>query len=429
MRKWSLIALLVIFGSSAYGQQQSTRAEQLRRQRLEKKSAAEPEEAPLLERTFLLVEETGFANLFALGYKKLYPQIGSIAPRSGLAFGARYSDSDLSQGRLTVQSSAAASLQGYQLVDFQFGKMPSGGRPAFLSPVAPNNLSADPFNPERHENSRSFLYGDVTYRKQTRVDFFGVGNESELENRSNFQIRDASFDFVAAAHVRNFFGLALRGGYLDFALSDGRNRALPSTLGLPEAATIPGLVEEPDFLHLTAAAWLDYRDHKTHPHLGGVVFASLTRFADRDAGRFDFNRFRFDTRQFVPLWSTQRILAFRFLTVLDTADSGAGVPFFLQETLGGSQTLRGFRNFRFRDQNLLYLSAEYRWEPAAAVELAVFYDAGKVFSHRSDFEFKHLQKSIGAGIRFKTPDVTFLRLDIGRSREGTLLHFSFGASF
>jgi len=78
---------------------------------------------------------------------------------------------------------------------------------------------------------------------------------------------------------------------------------------------------------------------------------------------------------------------------------------------------------------LLYLSAEYRWEASSALELAVFYDTGKVFSRRSDFKFDNLEKSIGGGIRFKTPGAMVLRIDMGRSREGNRYFFKFGPSF
>lgn len=123
------------------------------------------------------------------------------------------------------------------------------------------------------------------------------------------------------------------------------------------------------------------------------------------------------------------MLAARFFTTLDRADRGSRVPFYLQQTLGGAQTLRGFREMRFRDENLIYLSAEYRWEAAVFLEFAFFYDAGKVVSRRSDYNLRSLEKSSGFGIRLKTPYSVFLRLDVARSREGTRLQFRFGPSF
>ena len=99
------------------------------------------------------------------------------------------------------------------------------------------------------------------------------------------------------------------------------------------------------------------------------------------------------------------------------------------QTLGGQDTLRGYRNFRFRDNNVLYMSAEYRWEAAAGIDLALFYDTGKVFPDQDGFNFDNLRDTYGFGIRGKSLRRVVFRLDIGRSDEGTRLFISFGPSF
>ena len=59
-------------------------------------------------------------------------------------------------------------------------------------------------------------------------------------------------------------------------------------------------------------------------------------------------------------------------------------------------------DFRFRDTNLLYLSAEDRWEAAAGLELTVFCDTGKVFPDSSDFDLDNRNESYGFGMRGKS---------------------------
>jgi hemolysin activation/secretion protein len=145
--------------------------------------------------------------------------------------------------------------------------------------------------------------------------------------------------------------------------------------------------------------------------------------------RYAFNRVSADARGFLPLGSRQRTLAARFFISRDYADSGQQVPFYMMETLGGHSTLRGYRNFRFRDDNVLYLSGEYRWEATAGVELAMFYDTGKVFPDRSGFSFEHLKHSFGAGIRGKSLRRVVFRMEVGHSEEGTFLYVSLGPSF
>jgi len=174
---------------------------------------------------------------------------------------------------------------------------------------------------------------------------------------------------------------------------------------------------------------VDYRDVPGNPHKGTILGVAFSRFDDRKENKFDFNRFAFDGRGYLPLGSDQRILALRFFSSFDDPSRGSQVPFYLMETLGGSETLRGFHRSRFRDKNLMYLSGEYRWEGAPGLELALFYDTGKVFPDRSDFGFNNLEKSWGFGVRFKSSNSVFLRIDYGHSNEGDRIIIKFGPSF
>ena len=77
----------------------------------------------------------------------------------------------------------------------------------------------------------------------------------------------------------------------------------------------------------------------------------------------------------------------------------------------------------------MYLSAEYRWEAVASIELVGFYDTGKVFPHRSGFSFDKLKHTWGGGIRVKTMRRVFLRMELGKSPEGLLFFFSMGPAW
>ena len=57
---------------------------------------------------------------------------------------------------------------------------------------------------------------------------------------------------------------------------------------------------------------------------------------------------------------------------------GQQMPFFMLPSLGGGSTLRGYSSWRFRDQNSLLLQAEWRIMVNRYLDMAFFYDAGKV---------------------------------------------------
>jgi hemolysin activation/secretion protein len=99
-------------------------------------------------------------------------------------------------------------------------------------------------------------------------------------------------------------------------------------------------------------------------------------------------------------------------------------------SLGGKDTLRGFRNYRFRGPHSLLLQAEYRWEIWSALEGALFYDAGKVVFARRDLTLKGLEHAYGFGFRFNTDSAVIVRFDAAfGSRDGKRLHMALGGVF
>jgi outer membrane protein assembly factor BamA len=105
---------------------------------------------------------------------------------------------------------------------------------------------------------------------------------------------------------------------------------------------------------------------------------TFTRYADRDLDQFSFNRWDVDLRQFIPFVHDTHTLALRAWVSSSDPSDGDSVPFYLQPTLGGSRSLRGFSTFRFRDRSALLLQAEYRWRINEFVTGALFYDTGAV---------------------------------------------------
>ena len=70
---------------------------------------------------------------------------------------------------------------------------------------------------------------------------------------------------------------------------------------------------------------------------------------------------------------------------------GQVIPYHLLPSLGGNNTHRAYGDFRFRDNHMLVLSAEYRWTPSRILDMAFFVDAGKVANERRDLDFNGLK--------------------------------------
>ena len=61
--------------------------------------------------------------------------------------------------------------------------------------------------------------------------------------------------------------------------------------------------------------------------------------------------------------------------------------------------------------------------------MAIFYDAGKVTSRRSDLDFNGLKSDVGIGIRFHGRFATPLRIEFAKGSEGPHIVFSGSAAF
>jgi outer membrane protein assembly factor BamA len=136
-----------------------------------------------------------------------------------------------------------------------------------------------------------------------------------------------------------------------------------------------------------------------------------------------------EAQKYLPFFNSRRVIALRGKAVLTSVDSGQTVPFYLQPTLGGSDDLRGFRSFRFYDDNLVLMNAEYRWESFSGLDMALFFDAGKVYHKRADWNTNALETSAGFGLRFNVKNSVFMRIDVGFSHEGFQFWWKFSDIF
>jgi len=423
---------LLLFSAGPFAQeaQQTTDESELSRQEIwakrreEKKTKVERGKLSGFESGMLWLETTGLKQIMNFNYQGLYLRFNNnMSTGSGFAPGLRYWKPGFTRRGLDFQAAGAWSFRGYQAYTLQLGQIQRKGKIFSLEPVGTG--PAFQFDEMEPKEAGFFAFADLNYRNFPQEDFFGIGPDSKEENRTDYRLEDMSYDAVAGWQINRWIGAGIRVGYLQVNTDPGTDSRFPNTHDLFTEATAPGLAQQPDFIDVSTGVMLDYRDRPGNPHKGGMIGVYFSRFDQREGGSYEFNRLVADIRQFIPLFSEQRTLALQLYGSADSPDAGAQVPFYLMPTLGGSESLRGFREFRFRDKRVLYFSSEYRWEASAAIELAAFYDTGKVFADRSDFAFEHLEKSFGGGIRLKTPRAVVMRIDVGRSREGTRFFFKF----
>ncbi len=184
----------------------------------------------------------------------------------------------------------------------------------------------------------------------------------------------------------------------------------------------PAVDRQPHYLHGTAFVRADYRNDPDDPTRGGYYELRGTYFHDRRFDRFHFRRYQLELRQFLPVLARDTI-ALRALAVFSHKRRDRFVPFFLQPTVGGGNDLRGYRQYRFRDENALVFNLEYRRRFGDVFQLVGFADAGRVFPEPSRIGLRGMRGSVGGGARVRFGQLMAFGVEIGWSPEGLRVWF------
>jgi len=392
--------------SCALAQQPDSRAEQIQQQRAATLATPVQPDTDAVEKTIKWVNDHGILTVFSRGWKGFVPTLGGMVNGSGFASGLEFLRADLREGNFVIRSSARISTKLYQLYDAELGLPRLAGDRAYM---------------------------DIYFRQRNypQIEYYGPGPSSLKTGRSDYRLEDTTYDFSAGLKPHPRLRLGVTGGYLQMNVGPGTSREFISSERIYTPQQAPGIDVQSDFLRGGVLANLDLRDNPYGPRSGGLYYARFDYYDDRSVERFSFRRLTAEVQQFVPLFNKKRVFVARAKTTLSYPGPRQVVPFYLQPTLGAADDLRGFRRFRFYDNNSLILTGEWRWEILSGVEGAIFVDAGKVFPQPNGLNFARLEKSYGAGLRFRTPatGAMVMRLDVAASHEGVQIWFVFNDVF
>ncbi len=167
----------------------------------------------------------------------------------------------------------------------------------------------------------------------------------------------------------------------------------------------------------------DSRDNIYDPHAGkrnsySFEWAGL-------GGDFKFEKISVDYRYYVPL-PRNRVLAFDLAAGYAWGD----MPLSQRFSVGGGDTLRGYKDDQFRGNSMLRGTAEYRFPIRNKVQGVLFYDIGYAWDKRdqSDFDLSLMEYGYGIGVRINSP-LGPIKLDWGKGKQRNRFHFSFGGQF
>lgn len=269
------------------------------------------------------------------------------------------------------------------------------------------------------------------FQDALRVNYFGLGNDTNFEDRTGYRLTtsDTGVYAIAGTPKLNVTG---RLGFLRPSkispMAGRRPDNYPDTVAVFDESSAPGLSDRRSFVHSDLTVAADRRDTPGYPRRGGLYQLTWSSFADTLDGRANFNRLELDASHFVPVLPGLLTLAGHMAIAATLAPPGHTVPIYLLPNLGG-RNARGYANFRFHDRTLQSYSIESRLALMRHLDAAVFADFGSVAASFGALSRRDLAQTYGVGVRVHTSSSTLARLDVGRGFEGWRVFFSMNDPF
>jgi hypothetical protein len=324
-------------------------------------------------------------------WRGIKPAFGGVVPGSGFGAGVGYSflkRTEKDDGNASTvwqtqfDADAKVTIRKYWQVTGALNVLKTKSR---FSPAFGDNLELN-------------FYGQV--KDMRRLDFFGIGPETDPEDLAKYHLRESVVGADVATSVTGWLdiGAAVEGIWPRLTtITDPTVRSVNTVYN---DLTAPGLFSDPNYVRIAGYVGLHSTGQAEQFRLAYDFFYNV--FHDYSDSGFSFRRFDADLKHKFRLGEKSEI---RFRARLSNADTTPGqrVPFYLLETLGGSNirdedTLRGFRDYRFRDQAYVLLQTDFMTVIHGPLKLILFYDTGKVAPSFRRLDEGRLRHTYGAGI-------------------------------
>jgi hypothetical protein len=366
-------------------------------------------------------------NVFTL--QPVHPAINSIAPITGTGIGLGI-DRIWRRGRMEYIPSARAlvSTDGSTLFRGSF------------TIAGPGFAHADAIAGTAENDSKASL----TFRAQRfdlqHQNFYGVGNFTTQSQLAVYRMQQTSGGITGNLPLAKWASVSVAGDYIQPNILGATSTGRPSIVNAYNELLAPGLAHQPGFGRIQPAAHLLFKP----------VFAEFIQvdsayafYRSTDGPLYSFRQFsgslaaqhniRIQTSNTAshrsalsraictPLPAKEcslGLISARVFAVTSQTGAGSVVPFYFQPTLGGANmmgedTLRGFRDYRFRAPAIMGLQTELDHPVWGPIGLLGFYDVGRVGLRASDLDFQHFHHAIGFGMYVMASNIAVFRFSIG----------------
>lgn len=380
-----VIVVIVALSSPALAQEATSRQELIEQEQESKSALLKPAEP---------------------GKAEAYVTRISDAFLSGQMHWHTFWQSAYSGGGFTIGAGYTQYVSPYNMLDMRGSITPSGYKRIEAELIAPELFG--------RRGTLSLLGG---WREATEVGFYGFGMTSTQENRANygFQQPHASATLEVFPTRRLFL---VRGGLEVTQWKQGPGSGdVPSVDQVYTPSTLPGLGTQPVYLHSKGTIGVDSRPARGYARRGGFYGVTVHDFTDSDKA-YGFNQIDYEAIQHIPILREAWVVSLHAMAQTTYDKGGQLIPFFMMPSIGGGSDMRAYASWRLRDLNSLLAQAEWRAIINRFLDVALFFDAGKVSARRSDLDLKDMKTDVGIGFRFHGPAATPFRIELTKGNEG-----------
>ncbi|NOT73983.1 MAG: BamA/TamA family outer membrane protein [Cyclobacteriaceae bacterium] len=252
--------------------------------------------------------------------------------------------------------------------------------------------------------------------------FWGLGNETPLENQENYSI--SQFDLYPQILRKVFSDFYLGVSYEFQNVYDFEYNADGTSLFDLENITgrKGGKISGAGIL----VTW-DSRDNAFSPSKGFYAQYYLGDYNEKIGSDFNFTIHNLDMRTYFG-FKKDRVLAFQ-LNIISTIGN---TPIRDLASMGSSSYMRGYYEGRFTDRSMVAFQAEYRVPVKGRWGFTTFAGVGRVGSSLTDaLRIENVKPSFGIGLRYalRPKEKLNLRVDAGFGQQSQGTYINIGESF
>jgi hypothetical protein len=353
--------------------------------------------------------------------RAIRPLVDVVVPGSGLAGGLRVESPSIGGTRIGAGVEGLVSVRNYQHLVVRIGYLG-------VRRTLPDLGQADSAITSTMDAGRggigNAIYVEHRYRRLPRLNYFGVDGDTVA--RTDFGADRTTTDLVGQWAPGADVGFSARVGVMTTETFAGTDD------GRTDTREIFGDVIDAPRLQRTRYVTSGIgvlAERLDDGGLGWMVDATAIHFASTRTNAASFTRMAFDARLYRRAGLDRHVVAARLLVSADAVPSGRHVPYYLQQTLGGSSTARALSSYRLRGNRLVSLNLESRWRVGRVLEVVPFVDIGRAWQTQVATGLDRWVVTPGFSLRARMGKVVVARAGVAKGPDGFRVVYAFDAPF